>query len=426
MNPLGLGLIALAIILYGLVSGRLQKSIITPPMAFALFGLFLGPLVLNIFHFEIESEFIKILAEVTLVLILFSDASRIHLRTLRSNFQIPTRMLLIGLPLTLVIGSGVAWMLFGEFMFWEAALLAALLAPTDAALGQAVVSNPKVPVRMRQALNVESGLNDGLALPFVLFLLEMANIEPAMHTLSHWLGFIFQQVLLGIGMGVLLGFAGGKLIEKASRSGAMNHVFMEISSIALAVSCFAFAELVGGNGFIAAFIGGLTLGNVSKVACECLYEFAEAEGQLLTLITFLVYGSGMVIFAVHQPDMNWPIVILFSLLSLTLIRMIPISLSLVGMKLKVQSHLYLGWFGPRGIASILFGLIVLEETGIVHREEIFAIVMTTVFFSIFAHGLTAWPFANAYADNLASAGETEIMPEHEDVPDIQLRYPFIG
>ena len=426
MDHLVFAIIPLAIFLFALISGRLQSSIITPPMAFVAVGLLIGPIGLGMFHIEIEGELVKILAEITLVLILFTDASRIHLRTLREGYQIPLRMLGIGLPLTIASGAFVAHLLIPEFSFWEVALLAALLAPTDAALGQAVVSNPRVPVRMRQALNVESGLNDGLALPIILFLISMASIEQDMSSTGFWVGFVLQQILLGAGIGIAIGYVGGKLIAYTSKIGWMNYVFQEISSIALAIGCFAVAELFGGNGFIAAFVGGLTLGNTSREICTCLYEFIEAEGQLLALLTFLVFGTGMVVFALNHPEIHWFIIILFSLLSLTLIRMIPVAISLIGLKLRFDSQLYLGWFGPRGIATILFGLIVVEETGIVHGDAIFAIAMITVLTSVFAHGLTASPLAKVYADRLAPMEGEDDMPEQMPVVEIQPKFPFTG
>jgi NhaP-type Na+/H+ or K+/H+ antiporter len=425
MEHLTFVLVALFILIFGLFSGRFQRSIITAPIAFVGFGLIAGPLGFNLIHVDAEGELVKLLAELTLVLILFSDASRIHFKTLRSEYSIPLRLLGIGLPLTFIFGALIAAVFFEALAIWEAALIAAILSPTDAALGQAVVSNKRVPIRIRQALNVESGLNDGLALPLVLLLISLASVESGSESLSFWLGFTAQQVFLGLAAGVGIGFLGAKLIVKATETKSMNMVFQELSAVAMALLCFAFAELVGGNGFIAAFVGGLTLGNISKHACESLHEFAEAEGQLLTLITFLIFGAGMVALAVGVENWSWMYVV-YGLLSLTVIRIIPVVLSTIGLKLRWDSILYLGWFGPRGIASILFGLLVLEESGIPYHEEIFAIVVTTVLISVFAHGITAWPLAQKYADRLDKSKHEVDMPEHMDVPELPPRIPFVN
>ncbi len=288
--------------------------------------------------------------------------------------------------------------------------MAAILAPTDAALGQAVVNNPRVPVRIRQSLNIESGLNDGIALPIILILISIAGIEDNDKTASYWIKFTAFQVILGPIAGIAVGYIGGKLVTWSSKKDWMSREFQDISALGLSLLAFSVAELIGGNGFIAAFAAGLTIGNISKSICSCLYEFGEAEGQLLTLITFMIFGAFMVL--PELGNLNWQIVI-YAVLSLTLIRMIPVAISLFGLRLKVPTILFMGWFGPRGIASILFALLLIEESGIANGNEIFSVIIMTVFLSVFAHGITSVPLSEWYAKKIEEFKHArKEIPEH--------------
>jgi NhaP-type Na+/H+ or K+/H+ antiporter len=409
--------VALSILGFGLISGRIERSIITAPMVFVSLGLLVGRWGFAIVPPDIETPLIETLATITLVLVLFTDASRIDLKLLRRQHTLPVRLLSVGLPLTIAMGMFGAFLLFSGISLWEAALLAAILAPTDAALGQAVVNNPKVPVRIRQALNVESGLNDGLALPVVLIFLSLAagqqDKEP-----GEWLWFASMQVGLGPLAGIIVGFVGGKLVMWGQRTGWMNHSFQDLSSLGLSLLAYAVAELVGGNGFIAAFFAGLTLGNVARSICTCLYEFAEAEGQLLTLLVFMVFGAIMVPDALEH--FSW-LHLLYAFLSLTIIRMLPVTVSMLGRRLRCGTVFFLSWFGPRGIASILYVLLLLEGSSVPGREVILSVVVTTVLLSIFAHGLTAIPGTNWYAQYAEQADQAAA--EHEHVEEMPVRLP---
>ncbi len=419
MESLAFVVVAAIILGFGLISGRVQNSILTPPIVFAGLGLLAGGHGLGWIDLHIEDHLIHTLAELTLVLILFTDATRIDLKLLRRQHDLPIRLLLIGMPLTILLGTAVAAGLFPELSLWEAALLAAVLAPTDAALGQKVVSSPKVPVRIRQALNVESGLNDGIALPLVLvFMATCASAVSTEGGSEYWLKFGVQQVTLGPLVGVAVGWFGGHLVIRGTRSGWMNGSFQRLSSLGLALLAFAGAELIGGNGFIAAFCAGLALGNSARGVCDCLYEFAEAEGQLLTLLVFVAFGAVMLPGA--EGHLSWQVVA-YGLLSLTLIRQLPVALSLIGAGLRPQTVLFLGWFGPRGIASILFGLLVVENSILLHREEIFLVVLVTVAMSIFAHGVTAFPAADWYSRHTEGYRHEPEAAEHQSVDEMPVR-----
>ncbi len=420
MESVAFIVVAMIILGFGLISGRVQNSILTAPIFFAGVGLLAGGSGLGWLDLHIDDHLIHTLAELTLVLVLFTDATRINLKLLRREHDLPVRLLVFGMPLTILLGTAVAAGLFPELTLWEAALLAAVLAPTDAALGQAVVSSSKVPVRIRQALNVESGLNDGIALPLVLvFMSTCASAVPGEGGSEYWLKFAALQVTLGPLVGIAVGWIGARLVTLGTQSGWMSHTFQHLSSLGLALLSFAGAEVIGGNGFIAAFCAGLTLGNTaSKGICDCLYEFAEAEGQLLTLLVFLIFGAIML--PTVGDHLSWQAVV-YGALSLTVIRLLPVALSLIGAGLRKETVLFLGWFGPRGIASILFGLLVVEGSVLHHREEIFMVVLVTVALSILAHGVTASPGATWYSQHTESYRHEKAAAEHQSVAEMPVR-----
>ena len=411
MDLITLAVIAAGLVGFSVFSGKLQGTIITAPLVFIVFGFVIGDGGLGIAQLDLDHGAIHLLAEATLILVLFSDAARIDLSRLRKDHNLPVRMLTLGLPLVMVAGMAVAMLLFGHFSIWEAALLAAILAPTDAALGQAVVSDVAVPVRIRQAINVESGLNDGIALPAVLFLASAASVAQQSST-GDWLAFAGAQLILGPIVGMAIGFSGARVLDTAAERGWSTTAFQGISIISVALLAFVIAELIGGNGFIAAFIGGMVFGNTVRHPCTFLFEFMEAEGELLVLITFLVFGAAMLPDALQHLNWTW---VLYGTLSLTFIRMIPIGLSLLGTGIRLPSYLFLGWFGPRGLASILFALLILEEAELMHGHELLSVTIVTVALSALLHGITAAPLAKAYGKmtrELADCEEHRPMQEH--------------
>ncbi len=391
MDPPLLAAIAATLFTFGLVSRTAERNILTPPMVFVLLGFGLGAHGLG--WLALESATIHGLAELTLVLVLFTDASRIDLSCLRRERSLPTRLLGIGLPLTVALGALAALLVFPGIGAWEALLLAAILAPTDAALGQAVVSSPLIPMRIRQSLNVESGLNDGLALPLVLVAASLAGARDAGGDLGGWLRFAGLQLVLGPLVGASVGYWGGRLVERATKSDWINDSFQRLSVLGLAGLAYGGAEIVGGNGFIAAFVAGLTVGSASRAVCKCLFEFGEAEGQLMTLLVFLIFGAVMVPAAMPLWDGR---ALIYATLSLTAVRMLPVAFSLLGSGLRPASIAFLSWFGPRGLASILFALLVVEEGRLASGAMIEAVVLLTVLLSTFAHGISAFPLARRY------------------------------
>ena len=401
MSHVSILIILLAFLAYGLLSQRLQATVLTGPMLFAGLGLAVGPVGADLVPFQITSSTTHALAEITLILVLFSDAAAIDFRQLRRDHNLPVRMLLIGMPLTIALTGLAAFVLLTEFTIWEAVLLGAILAPTDAALGQAVITNPLVPVRIRQALNVESGLNDGIALPVVVVFAALASIGPTGGAPAGFLGDAAMQLAVAPLAGVFIGYSGGRLVSFCYRKGWMSATAEGIIALALAFSAFELAEAFHGNGFISAFVGGLAFGNTLGKKCKFLFEFAESEGQLLILATFMVFGAIMMPIGLTNFSAS---TMLFAILALTVLRMAPVAVALLRTGISGVTSGFLGWFGPRGLASILFALLIIEESNAPHKEQILAATIVTVTLSILLHGFSAASAARRYGEYAKTMG----------------------
>ena len=417
MSDIGLFLVALGVLAFTLVSGWVRHSSLTPPMVFTLLGVALGLAGFGFMDINPNNLLFHVLAEITLVLLLFTDAARIDIRRLIADHNLPLRMLLIGLPLAVAFGTLVAMGLPLGLSAAEAALLAAILAPTDAALGAAVVANKDIPVRVRQTINVEAGMNDGIAVPFVLLFagIVASGVMGGGQPLDEFALFATRQIAVGIGVGTVVGWAGAKLIKDSVARGNMLGVFEGAAILGLVACLFTLAELLGGNGLIAAFTGGLLYGYRTGGHCEFVLEFAETEGRLLTLLVFTLFGATML--PLLAAGLSWSMVI-FAGLALTIIRMLPVALSLLGTGLKRPTVLFLGWFGPRGLASILLMLLVANEVGVALSHPIMLTAILTVGLSIFLHGITAAPFARRYS---ALAALKDECPEKVPVSEMPLQ-----
>lgn len=377
---------------FALVSKRIQGSVLTPPILFTLFGLVLSTTLMETAGLAYDEGSIHLLAELTLILVLAADASQISLKELRQMKTIPVRLLLIALPFIIVAGTVAAKFVFPDISWYEAALLAAILAPTDAALGASVLANKTVPLKIRQGLNVESGLNDGIALPAVLFFACFLNMTHQ-NGEENWLVFLSLQLSLGPLMGIGVGWVGGHLIAKAANKDWMTSEFQGVAAIALAVIAFAMAEMVHGNGFIAAFVAGLVYGNLKVDYSKFLKEFTETESQFLAYLTFFLFGALILPEAIPHMTLQ---MFAFAALSLTVVRIIPVAIAMLGTGYKLPEISFIGWFGPRGLASLLFALLILEDLNVMQAEFIQTAVATTVLASIFLHGITAAPFSRRF------------------------------
>ena len=383
---------------FALVSNQFERSLITPPMIFTALGVlayFFLPEMLG----ELDGRAVlEVVAELTLVVVLFIDASRIRLPLLIRQYRLPLRLLAIGLPLTVLLGAVAAKIIVPELLIWEAALLGAILAPTDAALGQAVVSSKNIPERIRQSLNVESGLNDGIVLPLVM-LFAVLSSSNADSTEQNWMVYWVMQVTLGPLVGIAVGLGGGYLLKVSRKAGWLAENYQRLSGIALALLAWTGALQVGGNGFIAAFVAGMCVSIYSDSIGEAMRDFGEAEGQLLSLTTFLLFGAILIVPAFEAFTIACMI---YALLSLTIIRMLPVMLALRGLNLRKPTFWFVGWFGPRGLASLLFALLVVSEFEMPHGETILNFVVATVLLSMTTHGLSAIPGTGLYASQLNS------------------------
>ncbi len=332
-----------------------------------------------------------LLAESGLVLLLFTDASRTDLRLLRGIRRLPERLLSVGLLLSIALGALAAKLLFPRLSLWEAGILGAILAPTDAGLGQVIVNTPLVPERIREALNVEAGLNDGLSVPFFLFFIALAAAGAKSSDVG-LMGFVLEQLGYGAAVGLVIGLVGGWLLALAGRAGWSD--LDQLGVVTLPLLAMLATEQVGGSMFIAAFVAGLAVQVHYREAGRHSVEFAQDWGQLINLAVFFLFG-GLAVKA--WPQLTWPM-LAYALLSLTLVRMVPVALALLGTGLNRATVLFMGWFGPRGLASIVLGLVFLEqETHLPGEEIIRLVVIVTVFISIFAHGLSASPGIALYA-----------------------------
>ena len=408
--------LASVVFAFGLVSRRLEGTVITAPIVFVAAGVVLGPAGLGLVEFGLDDHTVLLLGEIALAIVLFTDAARINLPSLRQNEGLSLCLLGIGMPLTIALGTAAAALLLTDLSFWEAAIVGTVLAPTDAALGQAVVSNPRVPARVRQALNVEAGLNDGLSVPFLALFLILA-VEAERLSANLWVRFALEQVGLGALVGVGVGLAGGWLVRWASKRGWMTDSSQRLALLVLAIIAWALADQIGGNGFIAAFVGGLAVGPTVERVGEQLIRFTEAEGQLLNLSVFFIFG--VLVIGLIQP-LSWEVA-LYALISLSVIRMLPVAVSLAGTHLRSVSVLFMGWFGPRGLASIVLGLIVVAEAPMLAgRDQIELVVALTVLFSVLLHGVTAAPLSAVYARRVD--GMAADAPEKQGALELPTRF----
>lgn len=413
-------LIALVVIIgYSLVSRRLSSLWISMPMVLVGAGWLLA--ALDLVDAQLERELILVIAEFTLVVILFGDAVRIDPARLRRQSGLPARLLLIGLPLSIVFGGALGVLVLDEVSVAAAALLAAILAPTDAALGAAVVEDPAVPARERLALNVESGVNDGLVVPIVAVLTAIVLDEE--RSSGQWVEFAIEQIGLGIAVGLVLGWVAIQLLSRAHLAGWSDGRYEQLVTFLVPIGALVAADVVGGNSFIAAFVGGVTFGACGVTTAEShpagsaehFAEFTEDAAQLFAMVAFFLFGNVFV----HEvlPDVDGRAVVL-AIASLTVVRMVPVWLALVGSGTPWQTRLFLGWFGPRGLASIVFGLLLLEdvETLAPIGEELFSVIALTVVGSVLLHGISATPGAQRYgawAERADAMEHDADMAEHE-------------
>ena len=401
----------LLVFLYSLVSRRLERTLLTAPILFTAAGVLTSLLPPALSELALDRKALLLIAELGLVMTLFTDASRISPRMLQGDRNLPVRLLSTGMLLTIGLGAVCAMVVSGGLSWWEAGILAAILAPTDAGLGQVIVASPHVPQRIRQALNVEAGLNDGLSVPFLMFFVALAVAqEESVGVRGVLAQFLVEQLGYGALVGLGIGLAGGWLLGLARRKAWMAAPLAQLGVVALPLACVLASEAVGASMFIAAFVAGLATQVGFREVGTHSVEFTEDWGQLFNFFVFFLFGL-----LVTRAWTHFSLaVVLYGVLSLTLVRMVPVAIALRGTGLSRPTVFFMGWFGPRGLASIVLGLVYLEsETNLPGESTIRLAVMATVLLSIFAHGLTALPGINRYAKTIGSLGPDA--PENQSV-----------
>ena len=387
-----LATIVAIVVVWGVLSKPLDRRGITSAIVFTVAGFLVGAKVLGILDVPAESEAAQRVTEVALVLLLFSDAMRLDLRSLRHDLGWPSRLLLIGLPLTMVAGIGAGMLVFPGMSLATAFLLSTMLCATDAALGQRVVDDPAVPARVRQALDVESGLNDGLAVPFFLVAADISAASLKGGVPSAVIHNAAEQIGWGLAAGIVIGVLGGLVLHEAQRRGWLQGHWRQVMTLGVALGAYAAAVTLGGSGFIAAFVGGMAFGRASGEHGLRVTYFTEETGSLLAAATWIGFGA-LAVGAV-RPAVTWQVV-LYAVLSLTVVRMLPVAIAMIGRGARLQTIAFMGWFGPRGLASIVFALLVLER-GVPEANTLVATVTVTVVLSVFLHGFTSVPFVAMY------------------------------
>jgi sodium/hydrogen antiporter len=390
------------VFLYSLVSRRLEHTIITAPIVFTAAGTLLVLVISGPRDLHMPRETFLELAEIGLVMLLFADAAHINLQTVRSRERLPLRLLSIGMLLTILLGAIAGYLIFPQLSIWEAGILAAILAPTDAGLGQVIVHSPRVPVRIRQALDVEAGLNDGLSVPFLMFFIAVAQIgtEGAGRVL---LTYVVEQLGMGALVGGAIGLAGGWLLGQARRQAWMAASVQQLGLVTLPILSILACEPVGGSMFIAAYVAGIAVQVGFRDVSALSVEFIDGWGQLFDYFVFFFFGL-LVALAFTRFSLAHA---LYAILSLTAVRMIPVAVAVIGTRLSAATVLFMGWFGPRGLASIVLGLVFLgKDTHVPGEETIKLAVMVTVILSIFAHGFSAVPGMALYTRKVAMLDAT--------------------
>ena len=419
---LGLAIFALLIVIYAALAVWLGRWSITMPMIFVAAGFLLGSGVTGLLPISPRWEGLKELTEITLALLLFADASTLNLRQVRDDATLPIRLLLLALPLIILLGALLALGLLPAEGLAFAALIGAILAPTDAALGLPIFTNPKVPVRIRRALNVESGLNDGIATPFVTLFIALAVATEAEIQDGRWLVSALSEIGLAVVAGTVVGIAGGWLLIQADRRGWTGATSKQIAILGLAMAAYFGSVAIHGNGFIAAFVGGIVFGAITRNRLAEPTEFTENMATFMSMVVWTVFGAVLVTEALHHIS-NWrPLV--YAILSLTVVRMLPVALAMTGTRLRTDTIALMGWFGPRGLASVVFSLLALvafEEAGR-SVATLVPVVVWTILLSVIAHGLSANPLAAWYARRLdAARGSQPELAELSDLSELRER-----
>ena len=402
---LELAIVAIIVMGWSGIAGAVERTAISGPMVFTVVGLVIGPLGLGWLVIDLDDNGMRVLADLTLALVLFVDAAHADLVVVNRNIRIPRRMLVLGLPLTILSGFGLGLLIFDELSIFELAILATMLAATDAALGKAVITNKDVPSRIREGLNIESGLNDGICVPILFLFIALAlGVDTEDSNFLFAAKLIAQEVGIGLIVGLGLVAIAQRVLQACYDRGWITEVWIQLPVITLALACFAIAQTLHGSGYVAAFVGGLLFGHYATKdnSKQQLLLAAEGTMETMALVTWVMFGA--VVVGQLMGYFSWK-VMMYAVLSLTVVRMVPMFLSLTGTGESTTSKLFLGWFGPRGLASVVFAIIVISQ-GVENSNLLAIVVGCTVTISIFAHGFTANLLARRFGPSMALKQES--------------------
>lgn len=376
------------VLCYAVVSGLVKRWYLAPALIFVLFGIILGPFVFNVIDVGTDAASFTVVAQLALTVILFNQAAQLDLSTVFRRRELTFRLLVIGIPLALALGTATALLVLPMMPLWEAVCLAAIVAPTEVALVDALLEDKRIPERIRHALSTESGFYDGFALAALLAALALAS-DRTDPDAGRWTLFIVRTEVVSVVVGLAIGGIGGLVMARSQKREWMSDLWAQLATLAVALVCFQAGEGLHGSGFVAAFAGGLAFAYMAKrVGVPPEMQVSEAAGQLLELMVFAMFGSYAVV--VGWRDAGWRVV-LFAVLALFAVRMVAVSLALVRSHLPVRNRLFIGWFGPRGIGTLVLGLLVVERGQIEQESLIIQVVVVTVTLSLVLHSLTAWP-----------------------------------
>jgi sodium/hydrogen antiporter len=376
------------VLCYAVVSGLVKRWYLAPALIFVLFGIMLGPFVFDVIDIGTDAASFTVVAQLALTVILFNQAAQLELSTVFRRREVTFRLLVIGIPLALVLGTVTALLVLPVMPLWEAVCLAAIVAPTEVALIDALLEDERVPERIRHVLSTESGFYDGFALAALLAALALAS-ERTDPDAARWSLFLVRTEVVSVAVGLAIGALGGLVMARSQKREWMSETWAQLATLAVALVCFQVGEGLHGSGFVAAFAGGLAFAFAAKrFGVPPQTQVSEAAGQLLELMVFAMFGSYAVV--VGWRDATWQVV-LFAVLALFAVRMVAVSVALIRSDLPARNRLFIGWFGPRGISTLVLGLLVVERGQIEQESLIIQVVVVTVTLSLLLHSLTAWP-----------------------------------
>jgi NhaP-type Na+/H+ or K+/H+ antiporter len=380
--------LTLLVLCYAVVSGVVKRWYVAPALIFVLVGMALGPFGFDLIEGGPDTSTFIVLAQLALTLILFNQAAELDLSAVLRRREVTFRLLVVGIPLAIALGVITAVLVLPVMPLWEAVCLAAIVAPTEVALIHALLDDRRIPERIRHALSTESGFYDGFALAALLAALALASERTAPEA-EHWGWFLVRTELVSAGVGVAVGVAGGWVIGHSRRRDWMGDTWAQLATVAIALVCFQMGEHLHGSGFVAAFAGGLAFAFASRrVGHHPDMSVSDAAAQLLELLVFALFGGYAVI--VGWRDASWRVV-LFAVVALVLVRLVAVAVALLRSDVPVRDRLFIGWFGPRGISTLVLGLLVVERGDLVQQSLIVQVVVVTVTMSLVIHSLSAWP-----------------------------------